>query len=262
MALGKIARPDQFKHLLWRRHPDPASWQGCRPEILATNGREVRRLSSQHQHIAFQSFEHPGSARDIVNKIESSVAHGVALLGYSMFSEHEAVAILHTGAGLDPGWVAFPHKRGSSSTIPTLPLAVATMPKLRLVGGAEASWAGGTLHLEAALEQRGESFKATDAAFDIISHITGWSVGATVGRDDKAREIHVAKKRSEPTIQRVSDSRLVGRFELDATLWREFSEDPTFRLWFIVEFDRELFCLPADWLRFWLQIEVGAAGGR
>lgn len=255
MSLGKISRPEQFKHLLWRRHPDPTSWDGCRPEILATDGREVRRLSSQHQHVAFQSFEDENAARDIIEKIEASVAHGMALVGYSLFSGHEAVAILHTAAGLDPGWVAFPHKKTTSSTIPTLPLAVANMPKLRVVGGADIAWSGGKPYLNAALEQRGEAFKATQQAFNIMNHVIGWEVRARVSRDEP-REVRIVGKKAEPEIHRASDTRLVGKFPIDEVIWREFSQDPTFKLWFIVQFDRELFCLPDDWLKFWLQVDM------
>lgn len=252
MSLGKIARPEQFKHLLWRRHPDPTSWDGCRPEILATDGRIVRRLASLQQHIAFQAFAHETSAQDIVHKIETSVAHGVALLGYSMFSGNEAVAILHTAPNLDPGWVAFPHRKSTSSTIPTLPIAIANLPKLRLVGGAEIVWSQGKPHLDAALEQRGTAFRESEHAFNIIDHVKGWEVVARHGD----RDLRVLPKRAEPEIQRASEFRLTGRFPFDELIWREFSGQAGFRIFFVLRFDRELFCLPEDWLKFWMEIEI------
>lgn len=253
---GKAKRSADFKHLLWRRHPDRTSWEGCRPEVLATDGRQVRRLTSQHQHIAVQVFEDRDSARDITQKIETSVSQGVALMGYSMFNEHSAVAILHTADGLEPGWVAFPHKRTTSSTVPTLPIRVADMPKLRLVGGADLGWAGGDMVLEAALEQRGESFALSPFGFNIIPHIEEWEVWGRVGLDEQAKPLRIVKKRAEPEIHRASETRLVGRFPIDPIIWREFEDDPTFKIWFIVRFDRELFCLPEDWRRFWLHVDL------
>ena len=68
--MSKALRSADFKHLLWRRHPDANWWKSGRPEIIATDGREVRRLSSQHQHIAFQAFEDSRAAHDIASKIE------------------------------------------------------------------------------------------------------------------------------------------------------------------------------------------------
>jgi hypothetical protein len=256
VALGKIKRPEDFKHLLWRQHPDSASWDGCRPELIATDGRVVRRLSSQHQHIAFQAFEDAESAREIASKIEASVSKGVALLGYSMFAKNEAVAILHTASGLEPGWVAYPHKKSSSSTVPTLPLRVAEMPKLRLVGGADTSWSEGKLHLECALEQRGQTFAESEHAFNIVDHIKEWEVWGRTGRGDDAKKLRLVNKHAEPKIRRVGDRRLDGTFPIDEVIWREFEDAPGFRLWFLVQFDRELFCLPDDWLQFSLHVEI------
>lgn len=252
----KAARSADFKHLLWRRHPDDTWWDGCRPEILASDGRVVRRLSSQHQHISFQAFEDQNSARDVCDKIEASVAQGVALMGYSMFSQHEAVAILHTADNLDPGWVAFPHRRTNSSTVPTLPLTVADVPKLRIVGGAEVRWASGDTVLDAALEQRGERFAKTPFAFNALDHVSSWEIWGRVGRGADTKQLRLVKRGEEPHIRRVSDQRLGGRFPLDPVIWREFQAEPTFKLWFLVTFDRELLCLPNDWLRFWMQVEL------
>jgi hypothetical protein len=254
--LGKAQRTADFKHLLWRRHPDKSWWEGCRPEILATDGRVVRRLSSQHQHIALQVFADYDSARDIATKVEASVAQGVALMGYSMFSEHQAVAILHTADGLQPGWVAFPHKRTTTSTVPTLPLRVADMPKLRVVGGVEIKWASGEMYLDAALEQRGERFSVSPFALNIIDHISGWEVWGQVGRDNETKKLRLTRKDAEIDIRRVNDLRLAARFPVDSVIWREFENDPTLKIWFVVSFDRELLCLPDDWLKFWMRVEL------
>lgn len=256
MSRGKIHRPEDYKHLLWRRHPDSRSFEGCRPEIIASDGAHVRRLVSQHQHISFQAFEDRDAARDVTQKIEASVASGVALLGYSMFNQHEAVAILHTADGLEPGWVAFPHRRSSDSSVPTLPMRVADLPKLRLIGGAEVNRSGGELQLEGILEQRGSAFLESDDAFSIIDHIKNWEVWGRVGRGDEAKNLRLMKRKAEPEIGKSGDLRLAGRFVLDEVIWGEFENRPDFKVWFVVNFDRELFCLPDEWLRFWLQVEL------
>lgn len=255
MLLTKISKPEDFKHLLWRRHPDSASHGGFRPEILATDGRTVRRLSSQHQYISYQEFEDRNSAEQIASKIETSVMQGVALLGYSMFTDHEALAILHTASGLEPGWVAFPHKRSQSSAVPTLPMSVADVPKLRLVGGASTKYEHRGHVLKGALEQRGGTFLNSRYAFNILDHVETWSIAGRVGREP-AKEIRLQLKKTEPTLKRVSEFRLEGTFELDEALFTAFKDDPSFRVWFIVQFSKDLFCLPGDWLRFWLHVEL------
>lgn len=216
-------------------------------------------MSSQHQHISFQAFVDRGAGADIANKVEASVAQGVALMGYSMFAQHEAVAILHTANDLDPGWVAFPHKRTSSSVVPTLPLAVADVPKLRIVGGAEASWASGATVVDAVLEQRGSRFAASSFAFNMIEHVRAWEIRGQVGRPGDAKELRLVPKGAEVNIKRTNDTRLAARFPIDSVIWNEFRHDPTFKLWFVVSFDRELLCLPDDWLRFWMQVDLSPA---
>ena len=255
--LGKAQHSADFKHLLWRRHPDPAWWDSSRPEILATDGRIVRRLTSQHQHIAYQAFQDTDAATDIASKIEASVAEGVALMGYSMFAQHDAVAILHTADGLAPGWVAFPHKRTSSSTVPTLPLHVAEMPKLRLVGGAELKWSGGELLIDAVLEQRGDRFAKGPFAFNILEHVQTWELrGQVRSVDGAARPLRLVRRDADSEIRRAHDLRLAARFPIDTAIWREFESDSSLEIWFVVAFDRELLCLPDDWLRFWMQVEL------
>ncbi len=242
--------------MLWRGHHDMTSWDNCRPELLATDGREVRRLVSLSNHIAFQAFDHEASGREIVTKVERSVAQGVALVGYSMLSGNEAIAILHTAPGLQPGWVAYPHRKSSASTtVTTLPLAVANIPKLRLIGGAKAEWHKGETVLEAALEQRGQSFLASQFAFNIIEHVQSWELRATQGRGDTAKSLKVLKRKVEPEISRSGEFRLQGVFTLDEMIWKEFADREDFHLYFVVEFDQELACLPADWSRFWFRVE-------
>ena len=150
----RLTNSERFKHFIWKRHPHAKSWNNALPEVIATDGRLVRRLVSQPQYIYFQVFSDTGTAQTVAERVENSVSQGVALLGYSMFADNAAVAILHTGDANEPGWVAFPHRRLDASQIPTMPIRVADEPKLRLVGGANIAWSSGKRVIHAALEQR------------------------------------------------------------------------------------------------------------
>ena len=253
--MSKIERTDQFKHMVWRRHPDAGWLDECRPELVASNGNRVRRLSSQQGYIAFQVFDDSRSGREIVEKVEASVSRGVGLMGYSMFSSHPAVAILHTSEGLKPGWVAYPHQRAEPSAVPTLPLHVANMPQLRLVGGADVKWVSGSMVMDCLLEQRGDRFAKSEHGFNITAHICDWEMRGQVGRGENRRALRLARRGADSVIRRTSETQLAARFQLDELAWNEYQNDDSLEVWFIISFDRELMCLPEDWLRFPVRIE-------
>lgn len=255
---GKLARSEAFKHFLWRRHEDPQALHGHLPELVATDGRTVRRMVGQGEHVSFQCFEDSTTARNVVQSIESSVASGVALLGYAMFASEPSLAVLHTGEGLQPGWIAFPNNRQRGrSQHPTLPIRLVDAPKLRLVAGARLTWRSGKPFVEAALEQAGESFWGSDDAFALLDHLVGWELHARVGVGAAARDLSLQPRRVEPDAIRRPHARRAERcFAVDEAIWSQFAGEPGFRAWFTVEFDRELFCLPADWMRFWLSVKI------
>lgn len=248
----KFQRSAKFKHLLWRRHRDDAWLHGCRPEILASDGQQVRRLTSQPQHIALQTLNDEPSAIQTAQKIEASVSQGVALMGYSMFDHHDAVAILHTAPDLEPGWVAFPHRRTSNSLVPTLPHAVADAPTIRLACAAALKWHKGKLHIAGLIEQREDEGVGN---FNLAAHVREWSVSAWCGAAGEARELSICRDVytiAEPP----TGGALRHIFLVDEVVWRMYEADPSLTVWFTLRFDRELFCLPDDWLRLWTQVAL------
>jgi hypothetical protein len=254
LSVGKLKDSTNFKHLVWKRHADSKAWEGALPELVATDGHLVRRLISDTQHIYFQQFEDPNTGKVLQGRVELSVEEGIALLGYSMFTDVETVAILHTGDALEPGWIAFPFTKKSRSAVPTMPIRVASFPKARLVGGASVRWEKSARVIKAAVEQRGQSFLESPHAFNMIEHLTKWELRARVGAD--GREVKLVKSAEPRDLKRTEEFRLEGTFDVDDVILREFRDDPTLKIWFVVTFDRELFCLPDDWLTFWLNVEM------
>lgn len=254
MTVGKLKRSQNFKHLVWKRHIDSKAWEGALPEVIATDGRMVRRLISESHLIYFQEFEDASTGRVVQERVEASVDEGVALLGYSMFTDVETVAILHTGDELEAGWIALPFTQKSRSKIPTMPIRVAAIPKARLIGGATVRWEKSNRIIGAALEQRGSTFLDSEHAFNLIEHITHWELRATAGPE--GREVRLVKSAEPHSLKRTDEFRVEGTFDVDDVILREFRDDPTLKVWFVVTFDRELFCLPEDWLTFWLHVDL------
>ena len=247
---------DFFKHYLWKRHEHPTAWRESLPELITSDGNVVRRIVSQPKYIYFQAFKDHDTAATIVDRVESAVSTGMALLGYSMFADDAAVAILHTGQGNEPGWVAFPHKRIDRAVIPTLPMRVADFPKLRLLAGADMDWKNGKPRVVVALEQRGTSFQETDFALNLLDHIDAVSLHAQLGLAPDDRELRLVKRGTEPELNRVNDNRLEVKFEADEVIVREFGEHDQLAVWLSVQFDQKLLCLPKDWRSFWMSLSV------
>lgn len=247
---------DFFKHFLWKRHEHPHAWRQSLPELITSDGAIVRRLVSQSKYIYFQAFEDRDTASQIVDRVETSVASGMALLGYSMFADDAAVAILHMGQGEESGWVAFPHKRIERSVIPTLPLRVADFPKLRLVGGASLDRKNGKPRIVVALEQRGETFQSTEYAMNILEHVEEVTLMAKNGVGDDAKEVRLINRNEDVAFNRVSPFRIEAKFPVHEALVREFSEKADLSVWIRVQFDRKLISLPEDWRRFWMSVDV------
>ncbi len=254
LSMGKQKDSDRFKHFMWRRHEDRNAWKTYRPEIVATDGAVVRRLVSQPQHIVFQSFRDAETSMRVISRIEQGIGRGVAMLGYSMFSDEEFVAILHTGEGFGSGWLAFPFET-SKVNFPTLPLSAANHPSLRLVGGANITNEGGTPIITAALEQRGERFKASEFAFNILEHVADWKIRARLGNGADAKTLRIISS-EELAPQRVEEFRLQVTARLDPVILREFEGENELEFFFEVLFDRELMCLPEDWLGHWFRVSV------
>ncbi|MGM0557295.1 MAG: hypothetical protein ACQEVA_13005, partial [Myxococcota bacterium] len=76
--------------------------------MLATDGTWVRRAASSSRQFIYQEFRAPVIADEIRSHINSERNPGSALMGYSAFERTASVAILHSGEGLEPGWLAMP----------------------------------------------------------------------------------------------------------------------------------------------------------
>ena len=261
--LRSAQRAIDFRHFLCRAHTYCDSAHCHLPEVLTTDGRVVRRMASIPKQIVFQEFTHAETAAALIGRIEQSGVSGMPVVGYSMFEEHDAVAILRTGSSIESGWLAFPDSGiiGSSHPSPTLPVEVANFPKLRLVAGAHLTWERRGFHVHAALEQRGSEFMATHAAFDALSHVEAWEVFASIERKGRSELIPCVAVDVVPEITRTADAlRLETSFPIESNIYKELrAQGATFS--FGLRFDPYLFCLPEGWRRFWIEVDIHEPAG-
>ncbi len=253
--LDKLEGSARFKHFIWRKHEDRNALDGYRPELMATDGAIMRRLVSHPHHLGFQEFDDQDGADRVVGKIENNIGQAVAMLGYSMFADESCVSILHTGSGLEPGWMAYPYDPINEG-YPTLPMRAADHPTLRLVGGGSWSNDGHGPIIRAALEQRGETFKQTRNAFNILKHVSSWKLLAQYGQNEDARRIRLVDE-SAPVIRKQTEAyRMTARFIVDPVIMKAYRNDPEFSIYFQIVLDSEFMCLPEDWLTFTFKVEI------
>lgn len=253
--LKKFDKVNDYKHFLWKRCFHPDAYKGALPELITSDGKIVRRIVSQRQLIYVQVFEDDDTASKILERVDDTVPCAGALLGYSMFAKSDAVSILHTGESGEPGWVAYPYQSVENSTIPTLPLKAADVAKCRLVCGAQLGWKSGARHIECALEQRGDTFKSSEFAFNIIEHVERVSLLAQVGRTPNHKDVRIVPRNSEVEIERVDDFRIELNFPIDEVRIEKYSGEEL-TLWFEVILDSEFLCLPEDWRTFYMSVPV------
>lgn len=245
-----------YTHFLWKRCFHPDAYQGALPELITTNGEIVRRVVSQRQLIYIQIFRNPETGNEILRRVNESASAGSALLGYSIFSKSEAISILRAGTCESPGWVAFPYQSLKNATIPTLPLSVADLPKLRLVCGARLIWKSGARFIECALEQRGDTFSAGEFAFNFIDHVEHISLLGQKGRAPDYEDVRIVPRRANVELNHVSDSRIEIRFPIDELIMEKYRDGKDLTLWFKVIFDSKFLCLPEDWRTFYMSVPV------
>ena len=90
----------------------------------------------------------------------------------------------------------------------------------------------------------------------MIDHVESWTLRTRIGTGESAREIRLVKPKADVEYERISPTRYEAKFELDEVIYREFGNDSDLNLSFVVKFDTDLLCLPADWLSFWLGVEL------
>lgn len=248
----RARRSEEFKHFICHRYIE--NDDGPTREIFATDGCRIRRLGVFAQHISFQDFESTEIAAALVAAIEDPTAQKHAT-GYRLLRNEATVGMVHTADHLNPGWLTFPID-AAPLRLPKLRLQVAEAPALRLVGGMSVTEG----FVTAVLEQRGNRYAQANAnaLFNIIHHIKGWSVTqdisdlqATladgVSSDTKSWETLTGIGSPRHTEERLSQT-----FQLGST--KDLMTD-SFRV--LLELDRELFCLPREWLTFSLTLELG-----
>lgn len=260
----RLADSAHFKHFLWRRHDQARALHGILPEVLATDGKLIRRMMCQPKQIVFQQFQDVATAQALIERIESSITPGVALVGYALYESHEALAILNAGSHEQPGWLAFPDAKIAraitSHLSATLPLHAAQLPKLRLVAGATLAWERRNLVLRAALEQRGSAFHVTPEAFDILEHLTAWRIEAIIHQGGVRQSMDLTEGITLSEVKRLSAHRVEASFVIEPMIYRELRSSDS-QIWFHLSFDRDLFCLPDEWSAFWLLVDVVEPAG-
>lgn len=252
--------PPPFQYYLWRQHPAPTVLHGFLPEIIATDGTSIRRMIALDRQILFQQFDDPALARPIINRIEFGANQGIPLVGYSMANASESIAILQTGTQQEPGWLAFtdserqlrPDEHQSSSFASFYNNA----SSIRLLAGGSISWENREMHLHAALEQRANTHSQIANLPDITAHVIDWTLQATYLRNKTLTPVRLTRK-TAPHQQpfHASNQRIETNFLIEPHIFREFSQNPTFQLWFHLRLDRSLFCLPEQWNSVWIAVK-------
>lgn len=254
----RFSQSEAYRYFIARRLADPTSWAGARPEILSTDGHAIRRLCSQPRQLVYQHLSVPDRAQRMVERIAGSVRGGSGFLGYAMFRDHDAVAIMNTGTPARPGWMARPHEASWDE----LEFTTEDAPRMRLLGGARLSWSRRALTLHAALEQRGAAFAASPHAFDLLAHLTSWELRMLIhsGRSARPVEILLDHEDACTRAQTTAPDRIETTFSLDTTTYRD-ARRVRASFWFILRFDRDLMCVPDDWAEAWIEIQPAEPPG-
>ena len=246
--------PTDLPFLLWRTHRGP---DGQRfPEVIATDGRTIRRVGTLDRQIYLQIFEAEDAARTLVTRIEAGLKRQHAVIGYSMMQGDDPVAIRVTGSPGDPGWLAFPDRGALPPELrpadarTTLPALARDLPQRRLVAGASTRRGHNTLTLLCAIEERGSA-----PGLAILPHLSAITLVATRPDAGAPAELSLGRRPPQPSTQtHASDHRLDLHFELPNLPAAELLADPAVRFWLRIELSQTLLCLPARWRTFDLEI--------
>ncbi len=253
----KSAAPNNaFQYYLWRRHVNPRAFQGFYPEVIATDGTHVRRLIALDRQILYQEFDDPQIAGPIIKRVEAGANQGVPLVGYSMMSAQDSMAILQTGSVQEPGWLAFPDLERTLTGQPsTIPPTTTNDLGLRLLAGGEIAWENREMQLYAALEQRHSLTPTRHPLPNLLDHVATWTLHATYVHNNQITPIRLTRRNAQhATPTRVEAHRIETRFTIDANMFREFSQKPSFQIWFEIQLERTLFCLPQQWNSSWIAV--------
>jgi hypothetical protein len=258
---GILGGGQDFRYFLWRRLARPGALNGFVPEILASDGRRVRRMYVGDRVHTMQQYEDRLGAEAIAEMVESRAPRGAGLRGYSIFSDADALAIWHTGGRGDSAWVAFPFADmpGRAAMLAASPEYGDHVPRLRLCGGARLRWASGQLLLEAAIEQRSDGFRDEPGSPDLMDYLVGWRLETTVENAGQVKPARLAA-RGEPLdgIRRASGRRVESSWILNASMHQKLRGRRSLKAWFVLTFDTRLFCLPDPWRTWWFEVDFPA----
>jgi hypothetical protein len=214
-------------------------------------------MVAEKGQLTIQQFIDERTAEAIVSAVGSHSSDDIGMLGYSMFGDADALAIVHTGDELTPGWLAFPYAnvRGRPSGIPTMPLLIDDIPTMRLCGGAQLCWRDCQLMLDVAVEQRGDFNDEFGEPPDVLDRLVGWRLQTTVLKEGRAKPVRLPSKGAPlGGIRRSSKRRVEASFEIDSALFKQMEKSEDLKAWFVLDFDRELFCLPSEWCTWWFEM--------
>lgn len=245
-----------FQYFLWRRHTNTSALHGFYPEIIATDGIHVRRMIALNRQIFYQEFDDSQLVLPIIRRVEAGANNGIPLVGYSMMSAQDSMAILQTGTTNEPGWLAFPDlERTLTGQHSTLPPTNTNDIGLRLLAGGEITWENREMQLYAALEQRQNTGSMTQQLPNLFDHCTNWTLHATYKHKNEITPIRLTRRNTPNTTpSRINAHRIETRFTLDSNMFREFSQKPSFQIWFELQLNRTLFCLPEQWNSTWIAV--------
>jgi hypothetical protein len=228
---------------------------------LATDGEQVRRIRSLPEYIAFQEVHASDVAQAIIDEVQRGPNQPAGLQGYSSVEGESMVAMFRTDAGDDgePAWAAFGDEQLSDRSLmmPTLPESVRNAPSLRLVGGASMAWRDRWWEVQAALEQKGETFLRQRRALNMIDHMSDWTLRGTVGTHDDHDVLDLVNRERPATRSvRVGPHRIETAFALDHAVYEAHADASGWQVWFTVQFDASLLCVPSAWRTFWMTVDI------
>ena len=245
---------NDYRHFIWKRHSELSAWDEALPEVLTTDGIHVRRARSYADRITFQEFSARLTAQTIKKRIENCVSNGSALMGYSMFSDIDVLAIFQTGTTDASSWVAMPYSKSSKQSFPTMPIQLVEKPFLVLTATARLERAERRYQIQATLRQDGAKFWESGGEIDLLQSIESIRLKAQV-RGNERKKIRLCRTSEAQGTRRVGDH-LKMTFDVDDAMLHTFGADPGLSTWLVIDFSPSLLCLPTEWRRFWMSAKL------
>ena len=229
-------------------------------ELFATDGKRVRSLRSRGSFLTYEELEAGEIARQIVDAIDREWVPESRLMGFESLSDHQRVAIMHQADSAEANWAVIPcdEEHFPAEALASTAFAAADARRQHLVAGTEVVWRSGRPHVQAALEVRSwDNSPVEQLGGRLLEGVGSVELRSTVDRADEPDEIGlVESKHRRVAPSRTSEIRLEAEFPLDSVIFQNFRDDPTFQAWLVLEFDTEFICVPENWRRFWITVDL------